>query len=244
MARTVKDAALILAAIVGKDANDPRTARIPFDDVPDYVGSCQIPDLTSFRIGVPRNGITGVADTIMESFENALTQLKSAGATIVEIEYAGAEQHCALSAKEKLTSQLTNFHVTIDKFLEQSPENPNRIRSLEGIRDYVKSDPREEYPHRDVANWEWALQMNHGQESYKRAAERDEYFAGEGGIVGALERSNLDALIYPTAAKMSTHFAAGGGLPVITIPLGYLPNGTEIKWSPRNDLITQAPNKP
>ncbi len=115
---------------------------------------------------------------------------------------------------------------------------------MEGIRDYVKNDPREDYPHRDVENWEWALEMNPRQEAYQRAAERDEYFAGEGGIFGALDRSNLDALIYPTAAKMSTHFTAGGGLPVITIPLGYLPNVTEVKWGPRKDLITEAPNKP
>lgn len=94
----------------------------------------------------------------MESFENALTQLKSAGATIIKTEYAGADQHRALSAKEILTSQLTNFHLTIDEFLEQSPENPNRIGSLEGIRDYVKSDPREEYLHRNVEFWEWALE--------------------------------------------------------------------------------------
>ncbi|TAQ88684.1 hypothetical protein B7494_g3019 [Chlorociboria aeruginascens] len=125
----------------------------------------------------------------MESFEHALTQLKTAGATIVETEYA-------------------------DEFLENNPENPNRIRCLEGIRDYVKNDPREDYPHRDVENWEWALEMNAGQEAYKRAAEQDECILQE---------------------KMSTHFAAGGGLQVITIPLGYLPNGTEVRWGPRKD---------
>jgi Asp-tRNA(Asn)/Glu-tRNA(Gln) amidotransferase A subunit family amidase len=84
MARTVKDAALILTIIVGKDLHDPRTAKIPFDDVPNYVNSCQISDLKTFRIGVPRNGIIGVGDAIMESFEHALTQLKTAGAAIVE----------------------------------------------------------------------------------------------------------------------------------------------------------------
>lgn len=245
MARTVKDAASMLTVIAGKNLNDPPTSKIPFDDVPDYVNSCQIPDLKSFRIGVPRNSIINVSDAIMESFGNALIQLKGAGATIIDTEYTGADQHRVLSKREKMSSMLTNFHMTMDEFLRQCPESPNRIRSLEGMLDYVKFDSREDYPYRDVEFWEWALEMNPEQEVFKRATERDECFAGEGGIIGALDRLNLDALIFPTAANMSTHFAAGGGLPVITIPLGYLPNGTETKWSsPRNDLVIQAPNKP
>jgi amidase len=244
MARTIKDAAAILTAIAGKDLHDPRTARIPFSHMPDYTESCKATDLYSVRIGVPWNTMADVPSAIMETFKTALAQLKSSGATIIDTEYTGADQHAALSTKEKLTSQLTNFRQSMDDFLQELERNPNEIYSVEDLSNVVMKDPREDYPNRDIELWKWAIDLDEDADAAKLASERDAYFAGEGGILGALERSNLDALVFPTAAKMSDHFAAGGGLPVITIPLGYLPNDTEVKWSPRHDLVTQSPNRP
>ena len=55
MARTVKDAAIILQAIAGKDRNDNYTAAIPFDcdKMPDYVAALDKDGLAGARIGIP-----------------------------------------------------------------------------------------------------------------------------------------------------------------------------------------------
>ncbi|KIW96829.1 uncharacterized protein Z519_02220 [Cladophialophora bantiana CBS 173.52] len=177
-----------------------------------------------------------VPNVIMETFVKALTQLKDAGAIVVDTttNYTGAQLYTELGTKEKLLSQLTNFRTSMDDFLQH-------LRSKTCA---IMQDPTEDFPHRDIELWKWALEASPDKGASKGAFRRDIYFAGEGGIVGVLERSDLDALVFPTTAKMSDHFAAGGGLPVITVPMGYLPQETETKWNARRDLVTEAPNKP
>jgi amidase len=51
MARTVKDAAYLLTAIVGYDKGDNYTAGIPWTVVPDYVGACKLTGLQGIKIG-------------------------------------------------------------------------------------------------------------------------------------------------------------------------------------------------
>lgn len=52
MARDCKTAAAILGVIAGKDMfEDPATARIPFDTIPDYVKACTKDGLKGARIG-------------------------------------------------------------------------------------------------------------------------------------------------------------------------------------------------
>ena len=85
MARTVKDAAYVLAAIAGKSPYDNYTDAIPFDTIPDYVAACQFNALSGKRIGVPRNLIGNTTATpIITAFDAALNVLRAAGATIVE----------------------------------------------------------------------------------------------------------------------------------------------------------------
>ena len=244
LARTVRDSAALLTVIAGKDPNDPRTGQIPFDKMPDYTKSCEGTDLSSMRIGVPWNVMVDVPEVIRKSFDNAVALLKGAGATVFDTDFPAGEEYRRLETREKLTSMLTGFHVDMDHFLENLAENPNRIRSVEDLCAYTKQDSREDYPARDIELWEWALEIDPHQTESRIANERDSFYAGDGGILGALNRSSLDALIFPTAAKTPDNFAAGGGLPVITVPLGYLPNATDTKWNERHDLVIQAPNRP
>lgn len=77
MARTVKDAAYLLAAIAGKDTNDNYTSAIPYDPLPDYVAACNFSALAGKRLGVPRNVIEFFSDNttgpIVSAFDEALT---------------------------------------------------------------------------------------------------------------------------------------------------------------------------
>ena len=66
--------------------------------------------------------------------------------------------------------------------------------------------------------------------------------AGEQGIIGALDRYGLDALVMPTFA--SFHLPSIGGLPIVTVPLGFYPHNTAIDMNLKGTLVNVAPNVP
>lgn len=88
MARTVKDAAIILQAIAGPDKNDNYTLASPFGShLPNYVAACTLSGLKGKRIGIPRNVINTLdasSEPIVSAFEAAVSVISKAGATIVE----------------------------------------------------------------------------------------------------------------------------------------------------------------
>ena len=79
--------------------------------------------------------------------------------------------------------------------------------------------------------------------AYKVALERDEYFAGEGGIGGCIKNYNLDVIAIPAMLGMGVTSAARGGLPLITVPLGTYPKGTSVKLY-RSSTIDIRPSVP
>ena len=62
------------------------------------------------------------------------------------------------------------------------------------------------------------------------------------GVVGVLDRFQLDALVMPTFA--SFHLPAIAGLPVITVPLGFYPSRTAVEMNIKGTLVDTAPNVP
>ena len=91
MARTVRDLALLLDVMVGYDSEDPLTAR-GVGNIPDsFTGFLDKNGLKGARIGVLREsmGYNSEPDSddfrqVTEVFDNAIAELKSAGATIVD----------------------------------------------------------------------------------------------------------------------------------------------------------------
>lgn len=66
--------------------------------------------------------------------------------------------------------------------------------------------------------------------------------ADEQGVIGTLDKYNLDALVMPTFA--SFHLPAIAGLPVVTVPLGFYPSDTPVVWNLKGESITVAPHIP
>ncbi|UVI39277.1 amidase [Qipengyuania spongiae] len=85
MARSVKDAALLLGAIVGEDSADPATLDVP-GRVRDYAAGLDDYSLRGVRIGVMRDQI-GDREDLEGVFETALADMKRAGAVLVDIEF-------------------------------------------------------------------------------------------------------------------------------------------------------------
>lgn len=65
--------------------------------------------------------------------------------------------------------------------------------------------------------------------------------SGEEGILGAIEKHELDVIVGPTKADPVSTFTARLGLPAITVPMGFFPEGTPIRKSKRGDVIEVAP---
>ena len=66
--------------------------------------------------------------------------------------------------------------------------------------------------------------------------------AEDEGVIGVLDNYVLDALVMPTFT--SFHLPAIAGLPVITVPLGFYPPNTGLKWNSKGTLINIAPGIP
>ncbi len=81
-ARTVEDAAIMLAAIAGYDPLDSTSLDVP---VPDYAASL-IPEIRGLRIGVPREYfIEGMQPAVEAAVRAAIGQMEGLGAEVKEV---------------------------------------------------------------------------------------------------------------------------------------------------------------
>ena len=87
-ARTAADAALALGVLAGPDPADATTSH---QDVPDFAAALT-GDIRGLRVGVPRAFVAeGVDAGVRGAFDAALDTLKSAGASIVDVELPHAK---------------------------------------------------------------------------------------------------------------------------------------------------------
>ena len=112
-------------------------------------------------------------------------------------------------------------------------------------------------PKRNMCRFEQAISTPRQRGAYLEAKFNARYFAAEGGIRGALDGKDcpggiegindhepVSFLLVPTAATCANYFAAGGGYPQVTIPLGYFEQGTTIEYNDTGRLIKTGPNIP
>ena len=113
--RSVADAAIVLSAIAGPDANDNFTLAQP-TPVPDYTRALDRGALAGRRIGVPRavflnDSITGNDPYVNEVFEGALDMLRALGATVVDPADLPSAEAIAMSGNETIVLN-TDFKVS------------------------------------------------------------------------------------------------------------------------------------
>ncbi|OTA55107.1 amidase [Hypoxylon sp. EC38] len=244
MTRTVKDAAYILQAIAGADPLDNYTSAIPNAQLPDYVAACKISALSGVRLGVPRNVIelhsSNTTGPVVEAFEQALNTLRDAGAIVVDTGFPAASEFRNSDVPGRVLD--ADFVVNLKSYFDTLTYNPNSITSLEALRAFTQSSPLEGYPLRDTGIWDEALQgWNNTDPRFWPAYQQNVYYGTEGGLLGAIERDHLDAVVLP--ANFASSYAATVGAPIITVPLGcYPPDMTTVanEWG----LLDVAPNIP
>lgn len=247
MARTVKDAAYMLSILAGRDRSDNWTSVQPFEEVPEYVEACKISSLKGARLGVPRNGIDYYVDEssapVMAAFEDALRVISSAGASVTDEANFTNFDPPAFHGNSSIVLD-TDFVAGLSEYLSQLTKNPNRIHSLNDVSRYTRSDPREEYPERDTYVWDRQSTRNITNASPEswQAYQINLHMAEELGVLGALDRFDLDALVMPTFT--SFHLPAIAGLPVVTVPLGFYPTGTAVSMNLKGTMVSKGPGVP
>lgn len=245
--RTVKDAAYMLTAITGKDTFDNWTSSQPYEETPDYVKSCNHLGLKGARVGIPRNGIDFHLDDstkpVMDAFEKAIQTFRDAGARLIEEANFSSYDAPAFARNSSIVLD-TDFVAGLSDYLSQLATNPNNIHSLSDLARFTRSHPYEQYPDRDAYVWDRQLSRNITNSSPESwaAFQANIFMGGEQGVVGALDRHKLDALIMPTFA--SFHLPAIAGLPIVSVPLGFYPAQTTLRMNLKKTMVSIAPNIP
>ena len=178
MARTVKDAAYVLSVIAGQDLkHDNITSTQPFPIPPDYIKALSSSALQGARIGISRNDIIFYellygnkssaknGNTVLAAFNNATKVLESTGATIVDnanLTHLGYsfEKYISKLAEHRDIILDTDLLTSLERYLSVLLVNPAKLNTPEDLIQYTKSQPREEYPKRNIGRWEHALSLN------------------------------------------------------------------------------------
>ncbi|KAF4612719.1 hypothetical protein D9613_011814 [Agrocybe pediades] len=196
IARSVLDAAIVLAIITGKDPNDALAPTAPPKFVTnDATGLRKRRDpLEGKRIGVPRavfldDSLSGNDPFVNVLFEQALDILKGLGATIVDpADLPSAQDILDIHSKAQIN----------DLDIRDSYSSQSRLISAEGA-----TESKDTFSHNPSYD-------------YELGATR--------GIDAAQKEHNLDALVLPmTTSKLATIPSAISGYPIVTVPMGFYP---------------------
>ena len=248
IAATVRDAAVMLSFMAGRSQDDPATQKIPFRAIPKYQDSCKVGGLRNSRLGIPRNALKNPiaehmnTEAVMHSFEEMIVLLRANGATVIDNASYPAYDEMNSIALPQFFGPI-EYRIDMANYFSGLDVNPHNIWNIEDMISCTKSHPKEEYPSRDIAYWE-SVRTAPKLSSAELAAvwEQMQYFGGPGGIDGALDAANADALIFPSI--VSSDVAGLVGYPIVTVPLGFMPANTSVRRSPREHLVDEGPNVP
>lgn len=238
MTRTVKDAAIILQSIAGYDPNDNYTRTIPHcGKIPDYLAACDEGALAGARIGIPYNILSAASTPENAGFWESVELMRSEGAEIVAANFTVASPSTSSMILE------VDFVTNVAQYFAQLTYNPNNITTLEELRQFTHTSPDEEYPDRNTARWDAGLARGFDNTDIRfwNQLQQHYYFGGEGGLLGAIERNDVDAIVMPSSSSAGR--GAIQGAPVLTLPIGFLPEDTAVSTNSRG-LVTRGPNFP
>jgi amidase len=231
MARTVRDAAILLGALAGPDPRDIATADAGAKMQKDYTQFLDANGLRGARIGVPRKYF-GFNDSVDALMNRLFEEMKTAGAEIVDP--ADLESHGKFDETELLVL-LYELKTDLNAYLAGRPGK--QVRTLADVIAFNDANRDREMPY-------------FGQDLLLKAQEKGpltdkEYLAAvaanrslsrEHGIDGVMDKFHLDALVAPTggpawltdlangdhAAGGSSNAAAVAGYPNINVPAGFV----------------------
>ncbi|MGA8313575.1 MAG: amidase [Terriglobales bacterium] len=231
MARTVRDAAILLNALAGADPRDSATADSTGKISPDYTRFLDPNGLQGARIGVARKyfGFNDLVDDLMTS---VMEEMKGQGAVLVDP--ADLESHGKFDDTE-FTVLLYELKADLNAYLAGRPDAP--VHSLKEIIEFNERNKDKEMPY--FAQDTFIKAEAKGpltSKEYLDALEANHRLSRAEGIDGVMDKFHLDAIMAPTggpawlidlingdhAAGGSSNAAAVAGYPDITVPAGFI----------------------
>jgi amidase len=233
MARTVRDAAILLGVLTGVDARDSATAASAGHARTDYTAVLDRNGLRGARLGVARKHFTGYHVETDRLLAAAIDLMKQHGATIVdpaEIETAGQTDD---SEFEVL---LYEFKNDLNAYLGKLPPRTT-VRSLADVMAFNTRNAARELRFFGQEIMEQAQAKGPlTEKKYLDALAKNHSAMGAQGIDATIAKHKLDAIIAPTQAPAAlidlvdgdagglasfTSPAAVAGYPHITVPMGF-----------------------
>jgi amidase len=232
MARTVRDAAILLSAITGVDSRDPATAPSEGKSHSDYTPFLAEDGLRGARLGVARK-FFDMHPAAMKLVEDALGEIRRLGATLVDP--ADLPTHGQFNRFE-FQVMLYEFKADLNAYLaDLGPDAP--VHTLEEVIAFNEKNREREMPYFDQDTMVKAQAKGPLTEpAYLDALAQCRRLSREEGIDAVLKEHELDALIAPTTGPAhltdlllgdrdiggSTEPAAVAGYPSITVPVGFV----------------------
>ena len=232
MARTVRDAAILLNAIAGVDTRDSATSSLSTRQAVDYTRYLDTNGLRGARIGVARTRFFGYSDVTDRVINEAIDVMKRQGAIIVDpanIETAGKFD------ESEFDVLLYEFKADLNSYLASlGPKAP--VKTLQDIIDFNERHRNEEMP------WFGQEIMIQAQakgplteQKYIDELAQDLKMSRTDGIDATMDKNKLDAIVAPTGGPAwvtdlvnGDHFsgasstpAAVAGYPNINVPAGF-----------------------
>lgn len=239
MARSVADAATILAIIAGRDPLDNFTLAQP-PVVPDFTKALNPDALKGVRIGVARQ-FASRNSAVQAAFNASVDIIRGLGATIVDpAEFPDFDE---LQASNNETIVLdTDFKVDVNRYIAGLLEVPTGVRNLADLIAFNTAHADEELvpPFWTDQSEFIASENTTVDQAYFDALAADKDLGQTRGIDATLKMFDLDALILPTSNAAGP--AAIAGYPLVTVPLGFLPPNTTL--APAQPTRSTGPNKP
>jgi amidase len=228
MTRTVRDAALLLAALQGSDPADPARLPIPAGTPSDYSLFLKTDALKGQRLGVEKSHLNG-PPKVAALLREAVVALKAQGAEVVEIELSKLVNPLGEAEFEVL---LYEFKDGVNKYLAGAGAS---VKNLADVIAYNKAHAAEAMP---IFEQETLIRAEAtdglGNAKYKAAVQKTVSGARQA-IDSLLKANQLAAIIgvttgpawcidwangdYSTGVDFSSP-AAMAGYPHLTVPMG------------------------
>jgi len=232
IARTVTDAAILLAAMTGIDPRDEATNASRGKSVTDYTQFLNKDGLRGMRLGVARKHF-GFNERVDKLMNDLLAEMKRLGAVLVDPADIATTGKFDDSEFEVL---LYEFKADLNTYLAGlGPQAP--VRSLKDVIAFNEKNSDREMPYfgQDIMTKAEAKGPLTSK-PYLAALRKNHLLTRTQGIDAVMKKHQLDALVAPTGGPPwptdwinGDHFTGGyssasavAGYPHITVPAGYV----------------------
>jgi amidase len=230
LARSVRDAAILLTALAGIDEMDGVTRQSAGKAAPDYSTFLDANGLKGKRIGIEKK-LPGANQYLHRLQEETVALLKAQGATIVEIEYLDKVNELGNDEFEVMQYE---FKAGVNKYLSTATA---KVKTLADVIEFNKNNEDKAMPYFKQETLESSLK----KEGLESAAYKKALGKSHGGTKNILNRvfseNKLDAIAGLTMGPACsidnvygdrwgdvflTAPAAASGYPHISIPCGFV----------------------